>query len=189
MFKWVSKRLFSYSEFYGTTILCVRKDRKLTMIGDGQVCLGHTRFKSNAVKIRRISPNILCGFAGSTADCLALFELLEKEYERFPKQTLRVCISLAKLWRTNKQHRNLMCDMIVADPNLVMVVNGQGDAIEIDEGVVAIGSGGSYAQAAAKALIDIPGMTAKEVAFKAMNIAADMCVYTNKNFTFEVIDF
>jgi len=180
-------RYFSKKILRSTTILCVKKDNITTLIGDGQVCLGHVRFKENAVKIRRISQNILCGFAGATADCLALLELLEKEYEKFPQQTLRVCISLAKQWRTNKQHRNLMCDMIVTDPNCMIMINGQGDAVEIDDKVVAIGSGGPYAHAAAKALLDIPGLSSRDIAFKAMNIAADMCVYTNKHFTCETI--
>ncbi len=186
----VARRLFSSSRhsYHGTTVLSVRKDNRVVMIGDGQVCLGQTKFKSNAVKIRRISPNILCGFAGGTADCLTMFDMVEQEFEKLPKQTLRVCVSIAKQWRSNKAPRNLLCDMIVCDPKLTIVLNGQGDAIEIDEGVVAVGSGGLYAQAAAKALIDIPGMSARQIAEKAMNIAADLCIFTNKEFSIQEID-
>ncbi len=188
MLERIARRLFSHSPFRGTTVLSVRRDHRVAMIGDGQICLGHTKFKSNAVKIRRMSPNILCGFAGATADCLAMLELVEREFEKLPGQTLRVCVSIAKLWRTSKMHRNLLCDMIVSDPQLTIMLNGQGDAIEIEDGVIAIGSGGLYAAAAAKALLDVPGMTARQVAQKAMNIAADLCIYTNKEFSIEEID-
>ena len=189
MYKWLSLRRFSKTHHLrGTTILCVKKNNQIAMIGDGQICLGPTRFKTNAVKIHKMQPNILCGFAGGTADCLALLELLEKEYERTPGETLRVCINLAKSWRSsNKKH--LSCDMIVVDPKVMLLINGQGDAIEIDDGVLAIGSGRLYAHAAAKALIDIEGMIAKDIAHKAINVAADMCIYTNKNFSMEIIDF
>ncbi len=187
MLRQLARRAFGKRSLRGTTVLSVRKDGKVGLIGDGRVCLGSTIFKNNVVKIRRITPNVLCGFAGSTADCLALLELLEKEFERFPKQTLRVCISLAKQWRTDRMHRHLQCDMIVCDPNLTIIINGHGDAIEIDEGAAAIGSGGMYALAAARALLDVSGLSAKDVAHRAMNIAADLCVYTNKHLTYEEI--
>ena len=188
MLKWLTKRCFGKRSFKGTTVLSVRKDKKLAMIGDGQVCFGHTKFKTNAVKIHKISPNILCGYAGNTADCFALLELLEKEYEKYPRETVRVCMSLARQWRTNKMTRNFNCEMIVSDPLVTVLLNGQGDAVEMEGGVVAIGSGGLYAQSAAKALIDIPGLSAKDVAHKAMSIAAELCIFTNQNFSIEEVD-
>ena len=190
MIRWLSLRLFSVGQrIEGTTILCVKKQRQIAMIGDGQISVGGTKLKNNAVKIHKIQPNILCGYAGGTADCLTFLELLTHEYEKYPMETLRVCVKLAQKWRTNKAYRYLLCEMIVADPNIIILLNGRGDAIEIDDDVLAIGAGQAYAQAASKALLDIEGMTAKDIANKAMNIAADLCVYTNRNFRLEVIDF
>lgn len=121
----------------------------------------------------------MCGFAGSAADCLALMELLEKEFEKYPGQTLRACLSLAKQWRTNKIHQQLSADLIVSDPDLTVLVDGSGNCIEIEDGIVAIGSGGLYAQSAAKALIDIEGLSAEEIVTRSMKIAGDLCIYTN----------
>eukprot|EP00347_Sterkiella_histriomuscorum_P010889 403374534 len=166
-------------DFRSTTILNVRKGDKVCMVGDGQISLGHTVFKNNARKLRRIQDNVICGFAGSAADCLALLELLEKEFEKHPGQTLRACLSLAKMWRTNKMHQTLQADMLVSDKEITCLVDGSGNCIEIENGAVAIGSGGLYAQAAATALLDVEGMDAEQIARKAMKIAADLCVYTN----------
>ena len=115
------------------------------MIADGQISLGPTVFKTNAKKLRKIGDNVLVGFAGSAADCLALYELLEKEFEQYPGQTLRACLSLAKQWRTNKIHQSLSADLIVSDPDITVLVDGSGNCIEIEDGVIAIGSGGLYA--------------------------------------------
>ena len=142
-------RSFSFThrpfDFHSTTVLNVRKGNSVAMIADGQISLGPTVFKNTAKKLRLINENTVCGFAGSAADCLALIELLEKEFERYPGQTLRACLSLAKQWRTNKIHQSLSADLIVSDPNITVLVDGSGNCIEIENGVVAIGSGGLYA--------------------------------------------
>lgn len=158
------------------------------MIGDGQISLGPTVFKTTARKVRKLTPTVMTGFAGSAADCLALLELLEKEFEKYPDQTLRACMNLAKLWRTDKIHQRLQCDIIVSDPEITILLDGSGNCIEIEEGVVAIGSGGLYAQSAAIALLDIDGMSAEDIALKSMGIASNLCVYTNSNFTVEKLD-
>ena len=158
------------------------------MIADGQISLGPTVFKNTAKKLRKINDETVCGFAGSAADCLALIELLEKEFEQYPGQTLRACLSLAKQWRTNKIHQNLQADLIVSDPHITVLVDGSGNCIEIEEGVVAIGSGGLYAHSAATALLDIENMSAEQIAAKSMKIAADLCVYTNHNTMIELIE-
>ena len=157
------------------------------MIADGQISLGPTVFKNTARKLRKLSDNVVCGFAGSAADCLALMELLEKEFEKHPGQTLRACLSLAKQWRTNKIHAQLSADLLVSDPDITVLVDGSGNCIEIEDGVVAIGSGGLYAQSSAKALLDVENLTAQEIATKSMKIAADLCVYTNHNTIIEVL--
>jgi len=130
----------------------------------------------------------MAGFAGSAADCLALLELLEKEFEKYPDQTLRACLNLAKQWRTDKIHQRLSADMIVSDSEITVLLDGQGNCIEIEEGVVAIGSGGLYAQSAAKALLDIEGLSAMDIALKSMRIASELCVYTNDVFTIESLN-
>lgn len=149
--------------------------------------MGPTVFKNTAKKLRKIGPNVICGFAGSAADCLALLELLEKEFEKYPGQTLRACLSLAKQWRTNKIHQSLEADIVVSDPEITVLVDGSGNCIEIENGLVAIGSGGLYAQSAAVALLDNELLTAEEIALKAMNIAGDLCIYTNHNFLIETL--
>lgn len=171
-----------------TTILSVRRKNQVVMIGDGQISIGHNIFKNDAKKVRRLGDKIVCGFAGSLADCTTLLELIEKELEQYPGQLLRSAINVAKTWRTEKQFRNLHADMVLADPNIMLLLDGSGNVVEIKDGVVGIGSGGSFAQSAAKALYDIDEIPTGELARKAMTIAADLCIYTNHNFVVETID-
>ena len=173
--------------WHGTTILCVRRDGKVAMAGDGQVSLGQTIVKGNARKVRRIGAGgaVLAGFAGATADAFTLLERLESKLERFPNQLERACVDLAKDWRTDKYLRNLEALMIVADAETLLVLTGNGDVLEPEDAVIGIGSGGAFALSAAKALIDLPDLDAEAIARKAMGIAADICVYTNRNLTVE----
>ena len=174
--------------WHGTTILCVRRDGAVAMAGDGQVSLGQTIVKGNARKVRRIgSGNVLAGFAGATADAFTLLERLEAKLERFPNQLERACVELAKDWRTDRYLRRLEAMMAVADRHHSFTLTGNGDVLEPEDGVIAIGSGGNYALAAARALIEIPGLAAEEVARRAMQIAADICVYTNQNVIVETL--
>ncbi len=173
---------------YGTTILCVRKNGKVVIAGDGQVSLGNTIMKGNAKKVRRIGGgNIIAGFAGATADAFTLFERLEAKLEKHPGQLMRACVELAKDWRTDKYLRRLEAMMIVADKDISLTITGIGDVLEPEHGVVAIGSGGNYALAAALALYD-QELSAREIAEKAMKIAGDICIYTNNNLTVEELD-
>lgn len=173
--------------WHGTTILCVRKDGKVVMAGDGQVSLGPTIIKSSARKLRRLGGGkILAGFAGATADAFTLFERLEAKLEKHPAQLTRACVELAKDWRTDRYLRKLEAMLAVADATTSLIVSGTGDVLEPEDGIIAIGSGGMYALAAARALL--PEKTsAKETAERAMAIAASICVYTNTNVTFEEI--
>jgi ATP-dependent HslUV protease subunit HslV len=172
--------------WHGTTILAVRKDGKVVLAGDGQVSLGQTVIKATARKVRRLgNGKILGGFAGSTADAFTLFERLEAKLEQYPDQLTRACVELAKDWRTDRYLRRLEAMMAVADAKTSLVLTGTGDVLEPDDGLIGIGSGGNYALAAARALIDQPGLDAEQVARKAMQIAADICVYTNTNLTVE----
>jgi ATP-dependent HslUV protease subunit HslV len=172
--------------WHGTTILAVRKDGKVVLAGDGQVSLGQTVIKATARKVRRLgNGKILGGFAGSTADAFTLFERLEAKLEQYPDQLTRACVELAKDWRTDRYLRRLEAMMAVADNKTSLVLTGTGDVLEPDDGLIGIGSGGNYALAAARALIDQPGLDAEQVARKAMKIAADICVYTNTNLTVE----
>lgn len=165
----------------GTTILCVRKNGSVVIAGDGQVTFGNTVLKSNARKVRRLgNGNIIAGFAGATADAFTLFERLEEKLEKNSFQLTRACVELAKDWRTDKYLRKLEAMMIVADKDATLVLTGNGDVLEPQNGLIGIGSGGSFAQAAALALIDTD-LTAREIVEKAMNIAADICIYTNHN--------
>lgn len=174
--------------WHGTTILAVRKAGKLVMLSDGQVSMGQTVMKGNARKVRRIADgNILAGFAGATADAFTLFERLEQKLERFPGQLQRAAVELAKDWRTEKYLQKLEALLIVADKDVTLVITGQGDVLEPDYDVVAIGSGGNYALAAARGLYDYE-KDAETIGRKAMQIAADICVYTNSNFTVETLD-
>ena len=170
---------------YGTTILTVRKGDKVVIAGDGQVTLGQTIIKGTARKVRRVgNGNVIAGFAGSTADAFTLFERLETKLERFPDQLKRAAVELAKDWRTDRYLRRLEAMMIVADAGESLVLTGIGDVLEPDDAVMGIGSGGAYALAAARALLDGP-LGAEEIARKAMTIAADICVYTNKEVVLE----
>ena len=173
---------------YGTTIVTVRKDGKVVIAGDGQVSLGNTVMKGNARKVRRIGKDgqVITGFAGATADAFTLLDRLEKKLEQYPGQLMRACVELAKDWRTDKYLRNLEAMMLVADKDVTLCVTGNGDVLEPEQGVMAIGSGGNYALAAAKALADSK-LSAEEIARKAMQIAADICVYTNENVILETL--
>ncbi len=172
--------------WHGTTILSVRKNGRVVVAGDGQVSLGQTVIKSNARKVRRLGDgSILAGFAGATADAFTLFERLEAKLERHPGQLLRAAVELAKDWRTDRYLRRLEAMMAVADKEVSLVLTGTGDVLEPEDGLIAIGSGGNYALSAARALIDRDDMDAEAIARKAMSIAADICVYTNRNVTLE----
>lgn len=170
-----------------TTILCVRKDDKVVIAGDGQVSLGNTVFKSTANKIRVLSGGkIIGGFAGSTADAFTLFERLEAKLEKHQNHLMRAAVELAKDWRSDKYLRRLEAMMIVADSNISLIISGTGDVIEPEYGVAAIGSGGNYALAAARALLDTK-LSARAIAEKAMGIAADICVFSNHNLRIEEV--
>jgi len=169
----------------GTTILCVRKNDSVVIAGDGQVTFGNTVLKSNARKVRRLgNGSIIAGFAGATADAFTLFERLEEKIEKFSGQLTRACVELAKDWRTDRYLRKLEAMMIVADKETTLVLTGNGDVLEPQHGLIGIGSGGSYAQAAALALIDTD-ISAEDIVKKAMDIAADICIYTNHNIVME----
>jgi ATP-dependent HslUV protease, peptidase subunit HslV len=174
--------------WHGTTILSVRRDGHVVVAGDGQVTLGQTVIKGNARKVRRIgNGSVVAGFAGATADAFTLLERLEAKLERFPNQLERACVELAKDWRTDRYLRRLEAMMIVADADHTYTLTGNGDVLEPEDGVVAIGSGGNYALSAARALMDIPDLSAEEIARRSMKIAADICVYTNHSLIVEVI--
>lgn len=173
---------------YGTTILSVRKDGKVTIAGDGQVSLGNTVIKSSARKIRKLANGtIIAGFAGATADAFTLFERLETKLEKHPGQLTRACVELAKDWRTDKYLRRLEAMMIVIDKETSLVLTGTGDVLEPEDGIVAIGSGGNYALAAAKALYKNKKDSAETIVKEAMKIASDICVFTNNNLTIETL--
>jgi ATP-dependent HslUV protease subunit HslV len=174
--------------WYGTTILTVRKGGKVVIAGDGQVSIGQTVVKHNAKKVRPLGKGgVIAGFAGATADAFTLFERLEAKLEQYPNQLTRACVELAKDWRTDRYLRRLEAMMLVADKSVSLVLTGTGDVLEPENGVAGIGSGGNYALAAARALIDTD-LGAEEIARKAMAIAADICVYTNSNVTLESLD-
>ncbi|MGH6931012.1 MAG: ATP-dependent protease subunit HslV [Dongiaceae bacterium] len=176
----------SPQQWHGTTILSVRKGEQVVVAGDGQVSLGNTVIKSNARKVRRLGKgDVIAGFAGATADALALFERLEGKLEQHPGQLARACVELAKDWRTDRFLRRLEAMMAVADRNVSLVLTGTGDVLEPEDGLIGIGSGGSFALAAARALIDHDGMDAEAIARKSMGIAADICIYTNRNIVLE----
>ena len=174
---------------HATTIVTVRKGGKVVIAGDGQVSLGQTVMKGNARKVRRIGRDdgVITGFAGATADAFTLLERLEKKLDQYPDQLMRACVELAKDWRTDKYLRNLEAMMLVADAKVTLCVTGNGDVLEPEQGIMAIGSGGNYALAAAKALLDLD-LTAEEIARKAMKIASEICVYTNENVVLEIMD-
>jgi len=174
--------------WHGTTIVCVRKGGCVVIAGDGQVSAGPTILKGNARKVRQLAGgDVIVGFAGATADAFALFERLEQKLERFPKQLARACVELAKDWRTDRALRRLDAMMIVADKDETLLLTGAGDVLEPEHEVIAVGSGGNFAFAAARALYDHIE-DAETIARKAMAIAADICVYTNGNLTVEKLD-
>ncbi len=175
--------------WHGTTILSVRKNGTVVVAGDGQVSLGQTVIKSNARKVRRIGAknDVIVGFAGATADAFTLFERLEGKLEQHPGNLTRACVELAKDWRTDKFLRRLEAMMAVANHEVSLILTGTGDVLEPEDGIIAIGSGGNYALAAARALVDRDDMEAEDIARKAMAIAAGICVYTNENVIIESI--
>jgi len=172
-----------------TTIVGIRKDNSVVIAGDGQASLGNTVMKANVKKVRRLGSDnaVIAGFAGSTADSFALFERLESKLDQYKGQLKRACVELAKDWRTDRYLRRLEAMMIVADKDVSLLLSGTGDVIETDDGILAIGSGGPYALSAAKALIKKTNLSAKEVASESLNIAADVCIYTNHNIVVEEI--
>ncbi len=174
----------------GTTILSVRKNGTVVVAGDGQVSLGQTVIKANARKVRRLGKDhsVIGGFAGATADAFTLFERLEAKLEQHPGNLTRACVELAKDWRTDKYLRRLEAMMAVADKDVSLILTGNGDVLEPEDGIIAIGSGGNYALSAARALIDMDNMEAIDVAKKSMKIAAEICVYTNENLIIESIE-
>lgn len=174
--------------WHGTTILAVRKGNRVVVAGDGQVSLGSTIIKSNATKVRRLGDgSVIAGFAGATADAFTLFERLEGKLEQYPTQLVRACVELAKDWRTDRYLRRLEAMMAVADKSVSLVLTGTGDVLEPEEGLIGIGSGGNFALAAARALIDRDDMDAEAIARRAMAVAADICVYTNSKIVIETL--
>ena len=173
-------------QYHGTTILGVKKDGRTVIAGDGQVSLGNTVIKPNAKKVRRLGAegSVIGGFAGATADAFTLFERLERKLEQHHGQLMRAAVELAKDWRTDKYLRNLEAMMIVADKDVTLILTGNGDVLEPQDGLAAIGSGGNFALSAAKALTDYE-QDPETIARKAMKIAAEICVYTNGNLTVE----
>jgi ATP-dependent HslUV protease subunit HslV len=174
--------------WHGTTILSVRRGDQVVIAGDGQVTFGQTVIKSNAKKVRRLGGGeVIAGFAGATADAFALFERLEAKLEQHPGQLPRACVELAKDWRTDRYLRRLEAMMAVADKKSSLVLTGTGDVLEPEDGLIGIGSGGSFALAAARALVQATELPAEEIARKAMAIAADICIYTNQSIVLETL--
>ncbi len=177
-----------FGPVHATTITMIRKGDKVVIAGDGQASMGQTVVKSNSRKVRRIGKgDVIAGFAGSTADAFTLLERLETKLEQYPENLMRAAVELAKDWRTDKYLRNLEAMLLVADKEVSLMVSGAGDVFEPEGGVAAIGSGGNFALAAARALIDME-LDAEEIARKAMKIASDICVYTNENLTVESLN-
>ena len=169
---------------HATTILCVRKDGKVAMGGDGQVTVGDTVMKAHAQKVRMLKGNkVVAGFAGGVADALTLFEKFEEKLERFPGNLARAAVELAKDWRSDRVLRRLEAQLVVADQEHGLLVTGNGDVIEPDDGILAIGSGGSYALAAARALLKHAALTSRQIVEQSLEIAADICIFTNRNLT------
>ncbi len=178
-----------YPDFHSTTILCVRRDGKVALAGDGQVSMGQTVMKHTAKKVRRMfHDRIITGFAGSAADAFTLFELFEKKVNAFNGSLSRSVVELAREWRTDRMLRKLEALLIVADKEESYLVSGTGDVISPDEGILAIGSGGNYAYSAARALYENTQMSAKEIVLASMKITAGICIYTNNNITLEEIE-
>lgn len=173
---------------HGTTILTVRRKGRVAIGGDGQVSLGQTVIKGNARKVRTLGKgDVITGFAGATADAMTLFERLEAKIEQYPKQLTRACVELAKEWRTDRYLRRLEAMMIVCDARASLILSGTGDVLEPENGIAAIGSGGNFALAAARALAAESELGAEDIVRKAMAIAAEICVYTNESLTLETL--
>ncbi|GBG32904.1 ATP-dependent protease subunit HslV [Hondaea fermentalgiana] len=194
----MSSSAFS-NEMHGTTILSVRRGGKVVVIGDGQISQGNSVVKGNAIKVRRLGGSsdknggenvVLAGFAGATADALTLLDRLEKKLEQYPGQLTRSCVELAKLWRTDKYLRRLEAIMIVVDKDVSLTLTGNGDVLHSPDGVIAVGSGGLFALSAARALsgLDAPDLSAEEIAKRSMDVASELCVFTNSNYTMETIE-
>ena len=170
----------------GTTILSVRKGNQVVIAGDGQVTLGDTVIKANALKVRQLADgDVIAGFAGATADAFTLFERLEAKLEQYPKQLTRACVEMAKDWRTDRYLRKLEAMMAVADKDVSLVLTGNGDVLDPEDGLIGIGSGGNYALSAARALIGFDELDAEAIARKSMVVAAGICIYTNENIVIE----
>ena len=177
-------------QFRGTTILCVRRGSSVVIGGDGQVSLGNTIMKGNARKVRRLyKDQVIAGFAGGTADAFTLFELFENHLDKHQGQLVRAAVELAKAWRTERSLRQLEALLAVADKTTSLVISGNGDVIEPEDNLIAIGSGGSFAQAAARALLDNTQLSARDVVQKGLSIAGDICIYTNHTQTIEQLDY
>jgi len=177
----------AFPHWHGTTILAVRKAGSTVIAGDGQVSMGNTIVKGNARKVRRLAGGkVVAGFAGATADAFTLIERLESKLEQYPAQLARACVDLAKDWRTDRYLRRLEAMLICADKEAIFTLSGVGDVLEPEHGVAAIGSGGAYALAAARALMDFD-LTAEDIARRAMSIAADICVFTNRDLVLEIV--
>jgi ATP-dependent HslUV protease subunit HslV len=177
-------------QFDGTTILSVRRDNSVVIGGDGQVSLGDTIMKGNARKVRRLyKDKVIAGFAGGTADAFMLFELFEGKLEKHNGQMIRAAVELAKEWRSDRALRRLEALLCVANEEASLIISGNGDVIEPEDSLMAIGSGGAYAQAAARAMLDTTAMSAREIVAKGLQIAGEICVYTNLNHSFEEIDY
>lgn len=176
-------------QFRGTTILSVRRNGKVVVGGDGQVSMGNTIMKGNARKVRRLyGDRVLAGFAGGTADAFTLFERFEGKLEKYSGQLMRSAVELAKDWRTDRMLRRLEALLVVADASTSLIISGNGDVIEPEDNLMAIGSGGSYAQASARALLDHSQLDAREIVETSLGIAADICVFTNHNLTIEELE-
>lgn len=177
-------------QYRGTTILSVRRGNQVAIGGDGQVTLGDKVMKGNARKVRRLyNSQVLAGFAGGTADAFTLYERFEGKLEEYRGNLTRAAVELAKEWRTDKALRRLEALLAVADATASLIISGNGDVIEPEQGIMAIGSGGSYAQSAARAMLENTELSAQEITDKALRIAADICIYTNQNITLETLEF
>jgi ATP-dependent HslUV protease subunit HslV len=176
-------------QYRGTTILSYRRNGKVVIGGDGQVSMGNTVMKGNARKVRRLyNDNVVAGFAGGTADAFTLFELFEAQLEKYQGQLTRAAVELAKAWRTERSLRQLDALLAVADAETSLIITGNGDVIEPENSLIAIGSGGPFAQSAARALAENTDLSAKEIVTKSLGIAASICIYTNENLTIEELD-
>jgi len=185
----MKEKLHIMEQFRGTTILSVRRNGQVVIGGDGQVTLGNTVMKGNARKVRRLYQNkVLAGFAGGTADAFTLFERFEAKLEKHQGHLVRAAVELAKDWRTDRMLRRLEALLAVADHSASLMISGNGDVVEPEDSLIAIGSGGPFAQSAARALLDNTDLSAKDVVEKGLHIAGDICIYTNHNLTIETLD-